>query len=138
MGRQLATALLRASSLEPRHINISTRRPETLGGLFLDQRWVSAVLYSLLNMCTAQKLGAGKTLRLLNGLFETNTFTYHSLVNSPSASDLNSPDDLFPWMSLVDAQTKDTPLTDLVLRDKGLRDCFSVMYYNVFSNLAEG
>uniref|UniRef100_A0A671S610 NADP-dependent oxidoreductase domain-containing protein 1 n=2 Tax=Sinocyclocheilus anshuiensis TaxID=1608454 RepID=A0A671S610_9TELE len=205
MGRQLATALLRASSLEPRHINISTRRPETLGeysnmgvecyfdnirlakwadmlflcvlpsqlaqvcadirchlssgclvysftsavplnrlavlldhssiikpqyefvacdevnriwhlhdqvtaalqdkdvisasvplsmngGLFLDQRWISAVLYSLLNMCTAQKLGSGKTLRLLNGLFETNTFTYHSLVNSPSASDLNNPD----------------------------------------------
>uniref|UniRef100_A0A8C1I532 NADP-dependent oxidoreductase domain-containing protein 1 n=1 Tax=Cyprinus carpio TaxID=7962 RepID=A0A8C1I532_CYPCA len=232
VGKQLATALLRAASLKPRHINISTRRPETLGeysnmgvecyfdnirlakwadmlflcvlpsqlaqvctdigchlssgclvysftsavplnrlavlldhssvikpryefvacndvnriwllhnqvtaalqdeevisasaplsmngGLFLDQRWVSAVLYSLLNMCTAQKLGSGKTLRLINGLFETNTFTYHSFVNSPSASDLNNPDDLFPWISLLDAQTKDTPLTDLVSRDKG-------------------
>lgn len=44
---------------------------------------------------------------------------------------------LFPWISLVDAQTKDTPLTDLVSRDKGLRDCISVMHYNVFSNSAE-
>ncbi|XP_051724977.1 NADP-dependent oxidoreductase domain-containing protein 1 isoform X2 [Ctenopharyngodon idella] len=92
------------------------------GGLFLDQRWVSAVLYSLLNMCTAEKLGSGKTLRLLNGLFETGvstkTFTYHSFVNSPSASDPNKPDDLFPWINLVDAQSKDTPLTDLVSRSK--------------------
>ncbi|KAK9960061.1 hypothetical protein ABG768_010138 [Culter alburnus] len=112
------------------------------GGLFLDQRWVSAVVYSLLNMCTAEKLGSGKTLRLLNGLFETGvstkTFTYHSFVNSPSASDPNKPDDLFPWINLVDAQTKDSPLTDLVSRSKDLRDCISVMYYNVFSNLAEG
>ncbi|XP_059377074.1 NADP-dependent oxidoreductase domain-containing protein 1 isoform X1 [Carassius carassius] len=257
MGKQLATALLRGSRLEPRHINISTRRPERLGeysnmgvacyfdnirlakwadmlflcvlpyqlaqvctdigchlssgclvycftsavplnrlavlldhssvikpqyefvacddvnriwllhnqvtaalqdkevisasdplsmngGLFLDQRWLSAVLYSLLNMCTAQKLGSGKTLRLLNGLLETNTFTYHSFVHSPSASDLNNPNDLsllfgslFLWISLVGAQTKDTPLTDLLSRDKGLRDCISVMYYNIFSNLAE-
>ncbi|XP_067311168.1 NADP-dependent oxidoreductase domain-containing protein 1-like isoform X1 [Pseudorasbora parva] len=92
------------------------------GGLFLDQRWVSAVLYGLLNMCTAEKLGSGKTLRLLNGLFETgvstNTFTYQSFVNSPGASDPNKPDDLFPWINLIDAQTKDTPLTDLVWRNK--------------------
>ncbi|KAK7141996.1 hypothetical protein R3I94_011634 [Phoxinus phoxinus] len=112
------------------------------GGLFLDQRWVSAVLYGLLNMCTAVKLGSGKTLLLLNGLFETagstNTFTYHTFVNSPSASDPIKPDDLFPWINLVDAQTKDTPLTDVVLRNKGLRDCISVMYYSAFSNLAEG
>lgn len=91
------------------------------GGLFLDQRWVSAVLYGLLNMCSAAKLGSGKTLLLLNGLFETavstKTFTYHSFVNSPSAFDPSN-DDLFPWISLVDAQTKDTPLTDLVLRNK--------------------
>ncbi|XP_043118352.1 NADP-dependent oxidoreductase domain-containing protein 1 [Puntigrus tetrazona] len=107
------------------------------GGLFLDQRWVSAVLYGLLNMCTAQKLASGKTLRLLNGLFETSAFTYHTFINSPSASDLDNPDDLFPWISLVDAQAKDTPLTDLVSRDKGLRDCLSVMYYSVFPNLAE-
>lgn len=67
------------------------------GGLFLDQRWVSAVLYALLNMCTAAKLGSGKTLLLLNELFETavstKTFTYHSFVNSPSASDPNKPDE---------------------------------------------
>ncbi|KAL1258122.1 hypothetical protein QQF64_011366 [Cirrhinus molitorella] len=31
MGKQLAMALLHSSSLKPRHINISTKRPETLG-----------------------------------------------------------------------------------------------------------
>ncbi|XP_050989275.1 NADP-dependent oxidoreductase domain-containing protein 1 [Labeo rohita] len=120
------------AALKDKEVISASVPPSMNGGLFLDQRWVSAVLYSLLNLCTAEKLSSRKTLQLLNGLFETKTLTYHSFVNLPSASDLNNPDDLFPWISLVDVQTKSTPLTDLLSRDKGLQDCISVMYYNVF------
>ncbi|XP_051578036.1 NADP-dependent oxidoreductase domain-containing protein 1-like [Myxocyprinus asiaticus] len=66
MGKQLAMVLLQVSSLMPSNMNTSTKRPETLGGISLDQRWVSAVLYTLLHMCMAEKLGSGKALQLLN------------------------------------------------------------------------
>ncbi|XP_052009247.1 NADP-dependent oxidoreductase domain-containing protein 1 [Xyrauchen texanus] len=109
------------------------------GGISLDRRWVSAVLYSLLNMCTAEKLGSGKALQLLNELFVTSisakTFNFDSFCES---SDLSKSDDPFPWISLVDVQTKETPLSDLVSGNKGLQDCISIMYHNAFSNLAEG
>lgn len=130
------------TALKDKEVHSATVPLSMKGGLFLDRRWTSAVLYALLNMCTAEKLDSGNTLQLLNGLFETGvsteTFTYHSFVNSPNAtSDVHKPDDLFPWISLVNAQTKDTPLTDLLSRNTGLRDCISCMYYNVFANLAE-
>lgn len=62
------------------------------GGLSLDQRWVSAVFYTLLNMCTAEGLSAKQTLQLLNELFQTTiptvTLTCQSFVNSSWASTL--------------------------------------------------
>ncbi|KAA0711418.1 NADP-dependent oxidoreductase domain-containing protein 1 [Triplophysa tibetana] len=68
------------------------------GGLSLDKSWVSAVLYSLLNMCTAEKLGSHMALQLLNEMFKTritgsNTFTVQSFVNSSSASALINSDE---------------------------------------------
>lgn len=70
----------------------------TKGGLSLDQSWVSAVLYSLLNMCTADKLGSQKALRLLNEMFKTsitasNTLTVQSFVNTSFASALINSDE---------------------------------------------
>lgn len=41
----------------------------------------------------------------------------------------------FPWINLVDAQTKMTPLSDLVSGNKSLQDCFSFTFHNSFSNL---
>ncbi|XP_055028115.2 NADP-dependent oxidoreductase domain-containing protein 1 isoform X1 [Misgurnus anguillicaudatus] len=111
------------------------------GGLSLDLSWVSAVLYSLLNMCTAEKLGSQKALQLLNDLFKTNittnTFSLQSF-NSSCASALLNSDDPFPWINLVDAQTKETPLSDLVSRNQSLQDCISVVFQNMFSNLEDG
>lgn len=68
------------------------------GGLSLDKSWGSAVLYSLLNMCTAEKLGSQKSLQLLNEMFKTritasNTFTVQSFVNSSCASALINSDE---------------------------------------------
>ncbi|KAI7804770.1 putative NADP-dependent oxidoreductase domain-containing protein 1 [Triplophysa rosa] len=110
------------------------------GGLSLDQSWVSAVLYSLLNMCTAEKLASQKALQLLNEMFKTsitasNTFTVQSFVNSSCASALINSDDPFPWINLVDAQTKMTPLSDLVSGNKSLQDCIAFTFHNSFSNL---
>lgn len=71
----------------------------TKGGLSLDQSWVSAVLYGLLNMCTAEKLGSQKSLQLLNELFKTfNTFTVQSFVNPSCASALLNADE---WVLYV-------------------------------------
>ncbi|XP_072546510.1 NADP-dependent oxidoreductase domain-containing protein 1 isoform X2 [Salminus brasiliensis] len=64
------------------------------GGLSLDQTWVSAVLYSVLNMCTAKRLGSKQAIQLLNELFQTNpstgTLTCLSFVNSSCASTLSN------------------------------------------------
>ncbi|XP_065144705.1 NADP-dependent oxidoreductase domain-containing protein 1 [Paramisgurnus dabryanus] len=112
------------------------------GGLSLDLSWVSAVLYSLLNMCTAEKLGSQKALQLLNDIFKTNisanTFSLQSFVNSSCASALLNSDDPFPWINLVDAQTKETPLSDLVSVNQSLQDCISVVFQKNFSNLEDG
>ncbi|KAF5909714.1 NADP-dependent oxidoreductase domain-containing protein 1, partial [Clarias magur] len=64
------------------------------GGLSLDQKWVSAVLYTLLNTCTAKGLKATQTLQLLNELFQTTVsiLTMQSFVNSSWASSLNNSD----------------------------------------------
>ncbi|XP_066500372.1 NADP-dependent oxidoreductase domain-containing protein 1 isoform X2 [Hoplias malabaricus] len=107
------------------------------GGLFLDQRWVPAVLYSLLNMCTSQHLGSNPAIRLLNELFQTNSsavsFTYESFVNSSCATALIGSGEPFPWINLIDAQTKETPLSSFLLGSKSLQDCISRLYNKTFS-----
>ena len=67
------------------------------GGLSLDQKWVSGVLYSLLNICTAASLASRDTLVLINDLFQLKApqceeFTTQSYINSTHASSL-SPDE---------------------------------------------
>ncbi|GAA6065995.1 NADP-dependent oxidoreductase domain-containing protein 1 [Tachysurus ichikawai] len=105
------------------------------GALCLDQSWLSAVLYSLLNMCTAEGLKAKQTIQLLNELFQTRTMplTCQSFVNSSWASKLNNSDEPFPWINLIDVQTKQTPLNSCLSGCKALQDCISVIYQKTFS-----
>lgn len=67
------------------------------GGLTLDQRWASALFYSLLNVCTAEGLRAKQTLQLLNELVQATipsaAFTCQSFVNSSWAPTLNNSDE---------------------------------------------
>ncbi|KAL6477820.1 hypothetical protein MHYP_G00136550 [Metynnis hypsauchen] len=110
------------------------------GGLSLDQRWVSAVLYSLLNMCTAERLGFNQAVQLLNELFQTKhssgTFTCQSFVNSSCAATLTDSGEPFPWINLIDAQTKQTPLSSCLMGSKVLQDCISAVYYKTFSGMS--
>ena len=67
------------------------------GGLSLDQKWVSGVLYSLLNICTAASLASRDTLVLINNLFQLKApqreeFTTQSYINATHATSL-SPDE---------------------------------------------
>ncbi|XP_053489867.1 NADP-dependent oxidoreductase domain-containing protein 1 [Ictalurus furcatus] len=107
------------------------------GGLSLDQRWVCAVLYTLLNMCTAEGLIATQTVQLLSDLFQTTiptvTLTCQSFVNSSWASRLNNSEEPFPWINIIDVQTKQSPLTSCLSGCKALQDCISVMYRKTFS-----
>ncbi|XP_053366272.1 NADP-dependent oxidoreductase domain-containing protein 1 [Clarias gariepinus] len=105
------------------------------GGLSLDQKWVSAVLYTLLNICTGEGLKATQTLQLLNELFPTtvSVLTMQSFVNSSWASSLNNSDKPFPWINVIDVQTKQSPLTFCLSRCKSLLDCISLMYQKTFS-----
>ncbi|XP_036448517.1 NADP-dependent oxidoreductase domain-containing protein 1 [Colossoma macropomum] len=110
------------------------------GGLSLDQRWVSAVLYSLLNMCTAERLGFSQAVHLLNELFQTKpssgTFTCQSFVNSSCAATLTNSEEPFPWINLIDAQTKQTPLSSCLTASKVLQDCISAVYHKTFSGMS--
>ncbi|XP_027027912.1 NADP-dependent oxidoreductase domain-containing protein 1 [Tachysurus fulvidraco] len=105
------------------------------GALCLDQSWLSAVLYTLLNMCTAQGLNAKQTVQLLNELFQTRTMplTCQSFVNSSWASKLYNSDEPFPWINLIDVQTKQSPLNSCLSGCKALQDCISVIYQKTFS-----
>ncbi|XP_030643251.1 NADP-dependent oxidoreductase domain-containing protein 1 [Chanos chanos] len=108
------------------------------GGVSLDQMWVPSVLYSLLNMCTAQKIGSSQALQLLNELFKcqpsAKTFICQNFVNSAVAAMLTS-DKIFPWINLVDVQSKETPLSRCLLESEALQNLISAAYCLIFSDL---
>ncbi|MCI4382663.1 hypothetical protein PGIGA_G00017560 [Pangasianodon gigas] len=120
-----------AAALKDKEVLSASCPLSVTGGLSLDQRWVSAVLYTLLNMCTAEGLRADQTVQLLNELFQTTsptvTLTCQSFVNSSWASKLNNSEEPFPWINLVDVQTKQSPLTSCLSGCKALQDCISVL-----------
>ncbi|XP_067099984.1 NADP-dependent oxidoreductase domain-containing protein 1 [Osmerus mordax] len=102
------------------------------GGLSLNPKWVSGLFYSLLNICTNAQRTSAEALELINSLFklkesDTAKFTQHSYVCSSYASSL-SPDEPFPWINLIDAQTKETPLSIFITRNKAIQECISVVY----------
>ncbi|KAM3871359.1 NADP-dependent oxidoreductase domain-containing protein 1 [Diretmus argenteus] len=102
------------------------------GGISLGVKWVYAVFYSLLNICTSANLGSSDALALINSLFQlkgpdTVELITQSYVNSSYASAL-TPDEPFPWINLIDAQNKETPLSRFVSRSKYMQHCISAAY----------
>ncbi|PWA16293.1 hypothetical protein CCH79_00004512, partial [Gambusia affinis] len=90
------------------------------GGITLGLNWVCGVLYSLLNICTNICLGSSETLFLINSIFAESCMNNEPLnVESFIAStSFLHPNESFPWISLVDAQTKKTPLLHFVMNSK--------------------
>ncbi|KAM4542391.1 NADP-dependent oxidoreductase domain-containing protein 1 [Odontesthes bonariensis] len=102
------------------------------GGITLGLHWVCAMLYGLLNICTSASLGSSVTLALINSIFKdkcTNgvQLSAQSFISSPYASSLLS-DEPFPWISLTDAQTKETPLLRFLSGSKSMQQCISATY----------
>ncbi|XP_076834882.1 NADP-dependent oxidoreductase domain-containing protein 1 isoform X2 [Brachyhypopomus gauderio] len=109
------------------------------GALSSGQQWVSALLYGLLNICTAEGLGSSQSLQLLNELLQTSSstgvLTCQSFVNASCASTLTNSEEPFPWINLIDAQTKQTPLSSYLSGHEALQSCISAMYHKTFSGL---
>ncbi|XP_071354280.1 NADP-dependent oxidoreductase domain-containing protein 1 isoform X2 [Trachinotus anak] len=102
------------------------------GAITLSPNWVCAVLYSLLNICTSASLPSSDALSLINGLFKekwthTVQLNAQSFISSAYASSLRG-DEPFPWISLTDAQTKETPLLRFLSSNKSVQQCISVAY----------
>ncbi|XP_026881325.2 NADP-dependent oxidoreductase domain-containing protein 1 isoform X2 [Electrophorus electricus] len=130
-----------AKSLKDKEVVTATCPLSMTGSVSWDQWWVCALLYGLLNICTAEGLGSSQALQLLNEIFQTNlstgTFICQSFVNSSCASTLTNSEEPFPWIHLVDAQTKQTPLSSYLSGHKALQKCISALYSKTFSGLSD-
>ncbi|XP_014825536.1 PREDICTED: NADP-dependent oxidoreductase domain-containing protein 1 [Poecilia mexicana] len=94
------------------------------GGITLGLKWVCGVLYSLLNICTNVCMGSSEALSLINSMFAENSMNneplkVESFIASPS---FLHPNKSFPWISLVDVQTKETPLLHFVMNSKPVQE----------------
>ncbi|CAJ1073617.1 NADP-dependent oxidoreductase domain-containing protein 1 [Xyrichtys novacula] len=94
--------------------------------------WVCAVLYSLLNICSSANLGSSQTLCLINSVLqETDTHKVElkpQTVFCASCASSLLPEEPFPWISLTDAQTTDTPLQRFLSSSKPMQQCISETY----------
>ncbi|XP_053191137.1 NADP-dependent oxidoreductase domain-containing protein 1 [Scomber japonicus] len=102
------------------------------GGISLGLNWMCAVLYSLLNICTFASLGSSDALSVIKGIFKekwphTVELNTHSFISSSYASSLLA-DEPFPWISLTDAQTRETPLLRFLTNSKPMQQCISAAY----------
>ncbi|XP_061599278.1 LOW QUALITY PROTEIN: NADP-dependent oxidoreductase domain-containing protein 1 [Cololabis saira] len=117
----LTTALTDASLVEaacPLSTKVSC-------GITLSLNWMCAVLYSVLNICTSAGLGSGETLSLMNNMFKDSCpnklqLNAQSFISSSHAA-IFTPDKPFSWISLTDAQTKETPLLRFLSSSKSLQ-----------------
>uniref|UniRef100_UPI0037E81D29 NADP-dependent oxidoreductase domain-containing protein 1 n=1 Tax=Semicossyphus pulcher TaxID=241346 RepID=UPI0037E81D29 len=129
------------------HINTALRDPLLMeascpvsmrGGISLDLNWVCAVLYSLLNICTSAGLGSSAALSLINSVLKgkeshTVDLNTHNFISASYASTL-LPDMPCPWISLTDAQIKETPLQCFLSSDKYLQQCISAAYKSLLQS----
>ncbi|XP_056151346.1 LOW QUALITY PROTEIN: NADP-dependent oxidoreductase domain-containing protein 1 [Lampris incognitus] len=99
----------------------------TNGGISLGPKWLYGVLYSLLNICTAANVESGKALALINKLFKldgTSTVKViaESMYVSSSCASALAANESFPWISLIDVQTKQTPLSRFLSSSKPMQE----------------
>ncbi|XP_023132202.2 NADP-dependent oxidoreductase domain-containing protein 1 [Amphiprion ocellaris] len=111
------------------------------GGISLGLNWVCAVLYSLLNTCTSASLGSSEALSLINDMFKkkwanTVQFNAQSFISSSYAASLPA-DEPFPWISLTDVQTKETPLLRFLSNSKSVQQCITAAYKSQLETPAE-
>ncbi|KAF3701262.1 NADP-dependent oxidoreductase domain-containing protein 1 [Channa argus] len=102
------------------------------GGISLGMNWVCAVLYTLLNICTSACLGSSDALFLINSLFKEKwthdmDLNAQHLIRASYACSLLK-EEPFPWISLTDAQTKETPLQRFLSSNKSMQQCISAAY----------
>ncbi|XP_068563075.1 NADP-dependent oxidoreductase domain-containing protein 1 [Cebidichthys violaceus] len=103
------------------------------GGLSVGLNWVSAVLYSLLNICTSAGLGSSDALALINVVLikekrpHAVELDVHSFISGSHASSLRT-EESFPWISLTDAQTEETPLLCFLSSSTSVQQCISAAY----------
>ncbi|XP_028995069.1 NADP-dependent oxidoreductase domain-containing protein 1 [Betta splendens] len=107
------------------------------GGVSLGLTWVCAVLYSLLNVCTSAGVGSSDALSLVGGLFEDECkrslhLIPQHFISSSCASSLAT-DKSFPWISLTDAQTKDTPLLRALSDNESMQRCICAAYKSLLT-----
>uniref|UniRef100_A0A8C6T034 Pyrroline-5-carboxylate reductase catalytic N-terminal domain-containing protein n=1 Tax=Neogobius melanostomus TaxID=47308 RepID=A0A8C6T034_9GOBI len=79
----------------------------------LGLKWMCAVLYSLVNICMAVHLEWKETLHVMNQLFKdklSQSLEMNAQNVISSSTSCMSADDVFSWISVSDAQTKETPL----------------------------
>uniref|UniRef100_A0A3Q4GH32 NADP-dependent oxidoreductase domain-containing protein 1 n=1 Tax=Neolamprologus brichardi TaxID=32507 RepID=A0A3Q4GH32_NEOBR len=106
------------------------------GGISLGLNWVCAVLYILLNICTSASLGSSEALLLIKSMFkekcgDTVQLNAHSFINSSYASSLLS-DEPFPWISLMDAQIRETPLLRFLSSSKSVQQLCYCFVFGLF------
>uniref|UniRef100_A0A3Q3ISQ9 NADP-dependent oxidoreductase domain-containing protein 1 n=1 Tax=Monopterus albus TaxID=43700 RepID=A0A3Q3ISQ9_MONAL len=112
---------------------IAASCPVTMtGGISLGLNWVCVVLYSLLNICTSAGLGSCDALSLINSLFKEKStlavqLNAQNFISSSYASSLLT-EEPFPWISLTDAQTKETPLLCFLSSNTSMQQCISAAY----------
>uniref|UniRef100_A0A8D2ZRL7 NADP-dependent oxidoreductase domain-containing protein 1 n=1 Tax=Scophthalmus maximus TaxID=52904 RepID=A0A8D2ZRL7_SCOMX len=102
------------------------------GGISLSLNWACAVLYTLLNICTSASLRSSDALSLINELFQEKwmhavQLNTESFISSSYAASLRG-DEPFPWISLTEAQNKETPLLRFLSSNKLMQQCFSAAY----------
>ncbi|XP_067471256.1 NADP-dependent oxidoreductase domain-containing protein 1 isoform X1 [Thunnus thynnus] len=104
------------------------------GGISLGLNWVCAVLYSLLNICTSASLGSNDALSVIKRIFakwpQTVELNAQSFISTSYASSLLE-DEPFPWISLTDAQTRETPLLRFLSSSKPMQQCISAVYKSI-------
>ncbi|XP_031134623.1 NADP-dependent oxidoreductase domain-containing protein 1 isoform X1 [Sander lucioperca] len=110
-------------------------------GIYLGLNWVCTVLYSLLNICTSTSLGSSDALSLINSIFKEKwphavELIAQSFVSASYASSLLT-EEPFPWISLADAQVKDTPLLCFLSSSKSMQQCISAAYKSLLETPAK-
>ncbi|XP_044022075.1 NADP-dependent oxidoreductase domain-containing protein 1 isoform X2 [Siniperca chuatsi] len=111
------------------------------GGISLGLNWVCAVLYSLLNICTSAALGSTDALSLINSVLKekrphTVELNAQSFISASYASFLLT-EEPFPWISLTDAQTKETPLLCFLSSSKSMQQCIFAAYKSLVETPAK-
>uniref|UniRef100_A0A667Y122 NADP-dependent oxidoreductase domain-containing protein 1 n=1 Tax=Myripristis murdjan TaxID=586833 RepID=A0A667Y122_9TELE len=95
------------------------------GGISLGASWVYAVLYSLLNICTSASLGSRDALALINKNIPIRACDIKIIIKPSLFFTSSRP---FPWITLTDAQTKETPLSRFLSRSKSVQEAISAAY----------